>query len=266
MKKKFKFFVVSDVHGHYKELRNALYNAGFRQSNDDHKLIVVGDSFDRGEQSCELYKWLRKLVKKDKAIVLRGNHTSFIEGVLDKKERGFNFQYNGLNATIDSFMHQTNSFETYLLYHDLLWGQDSWDSFCSEVSDSIQEEFPTLRQDLRDLPHYFETENYIFTHGIIFTGQNYRNTSDEQWIHENHWAKPDDYATGYWNMTGKTIVVGHLDTETVKRALAHRENLELVQKEPYSTLYVKQFDTYFLDTCTILTKRINVLVIEDCML
>ena len=58
----------------------------------------------------------------------------------------------------------------------------------------------------------------------------------------------------------------HLDTETIKRAVSHRENLELVQDEPYSTLYIKQFNTYFLDGCTILTKKINVLIIEDNML
>lgn len=260
---KFKFFVVSDIHGHYTELRKALYKAGFRQSEDFHKLVVVGDSFDRGTESYEVYKWLNKLRKKGKAIVLRGNHTTFFEGILDKTERGFNFQHNGVDDTIDSFMHQTRAFEMYLLYHNLEYNQENFDKFISYVSDSILKEFPNIKEDVESLPDYFETEHYIFTHGIIFTGEDYRNLSKECWRHENHWARPEDFSSKFWNMSGKTLVVGHLDTETVKRAIAHRENLTLVQDEPYSTLYVKQFDTYFLDGCTILTKKINVLVIED---
>mgnify|MGYP004639247651 CR=1 FL=1 len=263
---KFKFFVVSDVHGHYTELRKALNNAGFRQNNPLHKLVVVGDSFDRGSESYELYKWFTKLIKKGKAIVLRGNHTQFFEMVLDKKERGFNFQHNGVDKTIDSFIHQTRAFEMFLLFNNLEYNQESFDKFLSYVSDSIQKEFPSIREELRALPDYFETEHYIFTHGIIFVGQDYRNTSKEFWRSENHWAKPEDYSIGFWNMTGKTLVVGHLDTETVKRAISNRTTLSLEQTKPYSTLYVKEFDTYFLDACTILTKKINVLVIEDNMI
>lgn len=262
---KFKFFAVSDVHGHYSELRRALYKEGFRLNDPTHKLIVVGDSFDRGSESYELYKWLSKLIKKDKAIVLRGNHTAFFEGVLNKTERGFNFQHNGVDKTIDSFMHQTNAFEMYLLFNNLTYDQTNFDKFLSIVSDTILEEFPDIKEVISGLPNYFETEHYIFTHGIIFPNQNWRATSDSQWRNENHWARPEDYGT-YWNMTGKTIVVGHLDTETVKRAIAHRDTLDLVQDDIYSTLYVKQFDTYFLDGCTILTKKINVLTFEDNML
>ena len=263
---KFKFFVVSDVHGHYSELRRALKRAGFRVTEPSHKLIVVGDSFDRGSESYELYKWLSKLIKSGKAVVLRGNHTYFFESVLNKTERGFNFQHNGLDKTIDSFMHQTNAFEMYLLSNNLDYNQDSFDKFISYVSDSIQKEFPNIKEEVEALPDYFETQNYIFTHGIIFTGQDYHNLSKEYWRKENHWARPEDYGTAFWNMTGKTLVVGHLDTETIKIALSHRSTLELVQDKPYHTLYVKQFNTYFLDGCTILTKRINVLIIEDFML
>lgn len=262
---KFKFFVVSDVHGHYSELRRALKRAGFKVTEPSHKLVVVGDSFDRGSESYELYKWLSKLIKKGKAIVLRGNHTYFFESVLNKTERGFNFQHNGLDKTIDSFMHQTRAFEMFLLFNNLEYNQESFDKFISHVSDSIQKEFPTIKEEIEALPDYFETQNYIFTHGIIFNNQDFRNTPTSYWRKENHWAKPEDYATGYWNMTGKTIVVGHLDTETIKRALKRREHLELVQDKPYHTLYVKQFDTFFLDGCTILTKRINVLIVEDFM-
>jgi len=43
-----KMFVVSDIHGHYTLLREALDRAGFDKDNEDHLLICCGDYFDRG--------------------------------------------------------------------------------------------------------------------------------------------------------------------------------------------------------------------------
>jgi len=264
MKPKNKYFAVADVHGHLTILKQELDKAGFKLEDETHKLIVVGDMFDRGPESYDLYLWLKDLCDKDKAIVLRGNHEEFIEKVLDKTEDGFNFRYNGVNTTMDDFYHQTRSFEMYLMINNLQWNQSSFNSYRDEVVDSINQELPELREWLESLPDYYETDNYIFTHGIIFPRQDYKNTTKFEWKKENHWAKPEDFAGGFENTTGKHLVVGHLDSECIKRALAKtRFSLEYVQKEAYGTLYIPIMDTFFIDTCTILTQKINVLVIED---
>ena len=43
-----KYFIVSDIHSFYVELKSALDKAGFNKRNKDHTLIVCGDIFDRG--------------------------------------------------------------------------------------------------------------------------------------------------------------------------------------------------------------------------
>ena len=45
-----KFFVISDVHGFYNEMREALDEAGFDPNNENHLLISCGDNWDRGPQ------------------------------------------------------------------------------------------------------------------------------------------------------------------------------------------------------------------------
>lgn len=38
-----KYFVISDPHSFYMEMKTALFKAGFRKSNKEHILIVCGD-------------------------------------------------------------------------------------------------------------------------------------------------------------------------------------------------------------------------------
>ena len=59
-----KYFVVSDIHSFYVELKRALDKAGFNKRNKDHTLIVCGDVFDRGSETVELYKFLTSIQKK----------------------------------------------------------------------------------------------------------------------------------------------------------------------------------------------------------
>ena len=43
MKSRKKIFVVSDVHGHYTLLKEALEKAGFQNENKNHLLVCCGD-------------------------------------------------------------------------------------------------------------------------------------------------------------------------------------------------------------------------------
>ena len=72
-----KYFVTSDVHSFFNEMQNALHKAGFEESNPDHKLVICGDIFDRGEQSKEMYKYLRDI--DNQLILVRGNHEDLLE-------------------------------------------------------------------------------------------------------------------------------------------------------------------------------------------
>jgi serine/threonine protein phosphatase 1 len=56
-----KYFVFSDIHGHYQLLINELKKAGFDINNDNHMLISIGDNFDRGKENIEVYQYLKEL-------------------------------------------------------------------------------------------------------------------------------------------------------------------------------------------------------------
>ena len=70
-----KYFIVSDIHSFFLELRSSLFRAGFRKKNKDHILIVLGDIFDRGPDSKEVYDYIRSIPKERR--ILGNNHTDY---------------------------------------------------------------------------------------------------------------------------------------------------------------------------------------------
>ena len=94
-----KYFVVSDIHSFYSELKKALDIAGFNKNNKNHTLIVLGDCFDRGPETVELYKFLTSIPKK-RCILIKGNHELLYEKLLEKK---LPESYDFSNHTVDTF-------------------------------------------------------------------------------------------------------------------------------------------------------------------
>ena len=94
-----KYFIVSDIHSFYTELKNALKNAGFDKKNKNHTLIVCGDIFDRGPETVEVYKFLSSIPKK-RCILINGNHEYLYFELLKKS---FPDDYDYSNHTVDTF-------------------------------------------------------------------------------------------------------------------------------------------------------------------
>ena len=82
-------YVMGDLHGCFPELKQQLYDIGFRESCD--RLFSVGDLVDRGLHSEYALEWLRK----SWFHVVRGNHESMAidasEGFIDIQ----NYIWNG---------------------------------------------------------------------------------------------------------------------------------------------------------------------------
>ena len=57
------WYVVSDIHSFATELKLALKSAGFDRNDPTKGLIVLGDIFDRGNETIEVYKYLSTLPK-----------------------------------------------------------------------------------------------------------------------------------------------------------------------------------------------------------
>ncbi len=80
-------YVISDVHGHLADLRDALVHAGLVDSDDrwtggDADLWVLGDLIDRGPDGIGVIRLVRSLQEQapDRVHVLMGNHESLMLG------------------------------------------------------------------------------------------------------------------------------------------------------------------------------------------
>ena len=258
-----KYFAISDTHAHHTETIKALNEAGFDPSNPDHFLIVVGDITDRGQEALAHILYLKDLVGKNKAVVLKGNHDNFILGFLKNIDQSFNWMHNGLNTTIDDLTHQTRSFEMYCIYTEKEMNTTTFGEWQRINASKIKKEYPWLKDWFQNLPNYFETKNYVFTHGIVGIGNKY-DWHNSDWS-DCHWAKPEDYIL-FNNPTGKHLVVGHLNASLMKylRRYQTTQGYDAYNYEPENNIYYDEnIDTYFIDSCTILSKRVNVLVFED---
>lgn len=261
-----KIFAISDLHGHYSLTIKSLKDAGWDENNENHLLIVCGDCFDRFEENLIIFEWLYRLTKENKAIVLRGNHDSMLINYLDGTSISpFNYTQNGTCETIDDFLGRTRSFESWCLIDKKCEPTiGAFATFIKESREEINNEYPNLLPWLKSLPWYYETDNYIFTHASI------DNTALD-W-HYPHCILYDkvDWEALTWddgsfinkkiNNTNKTIVIGHYSTEKLRKIYNINNNVE----NKHSIL--KYDNKIFLDACTILSKQVNVLVIEDNLL
>lgn len=252
-------FAISDIHGHYQETLDALKEAGWDETNPDHLLIVCGDIFDRGEYSLEIFQWLYPLTQDGKAVVICGNHEPMFIEWLKGPVTNFNFLNNGMSKTIDSFDERTSSFISWIMIDKGLDAKSITDELWYEWSqitrDSIKENFPELLPWLESLPNYYETQNYIFTHGMIDGMCDDWHYPQNGWI-DCAWAKPDDFLSPIMN-ADKKVVVGHIHCGLLRKLYQYK-----IDEDDNSIFERPDGKIIAIDTCTILTKMVNVLKIE----
>lgn len=258
-----KLFFVSDIHSHYDKTIEALNNVGYDENNPNHLLIVVGDIFDRYTQTIEVYKWLFRLTKENKAIVLSGNHHKFLIDFLEGSVNPWNYMWNGLNDTIADFLHRTIPFESWcILERNCEMTQEAYTKWARICRNDINKEYPELLPWLKSMPRYFESKSIIATHGAL-------DLKVPDW-HNPHCYRGSlldwdalDFDDGSFikckNTTGKTIVLGHFDTGSL------REMNGLGDSDDYSIL-ITDDNKVFIDGCVVLTKKVNVYVVEDELL
>lgn len=261
-----KYFIFSDVHGEYDALINALNEAGYDRNNPTHKLVSLGDNFDRGKQSGEIFMFLRNR----NAICVKGNHDLFLQEYLEKGMDGefvlFNILHNGLEETIKSFGSLSN--RPYINVQEL-----------EKIRRSINNQYSSLLKWIKDMPLYYETEHCIFTHaGINPKLSNWRETDE----HFMTWDI-EDSCTPCPN-TNKVVFIGHHHAYRVKQQAKEKglrisdiekDKPEIYFPEDGSSHRILSFgnkdehspyvggNKIAIDGCTNLTKKVNVVVIED---
>lgn len=253
------YFVFSDVHGEYDALIQSLQEAGYNPDNPAHRLISLGDNFDRGANSKKVWNYLRN----HNAICVKGNHDLMFQEYLEKGMDGefvlFNILHNGLGATIRSFS-----------------GMDM-DTF--KVS-SLEQARTYINREavlnwMRRLPLYYETEHFIFCHaGINPMLDDWRATDEHYML----WDIEDSHKP--CNNTIKYVVIGHHHAFRVRengmKAGYGDEDITKVRYHNGTTspkfTYTGNTDEHrpyicqnkiAIDGCTNYTGKVNVLVIQD---
>ena len=134
-----KYFIVSDIHSFYFELKKALDIAGFNKRNKDHTLIVCGDIFDHGPDTLEIYKFLTSIPKK-RCILIKGNHELLYEELLEKRfPEGHDFS----NHTVDTFCHIAG-YSSEILTPE--YWRKSDDAPCERIQQAWQEILAAVKQ------------------------------------------------------------------------------------------------------------------------
>jgi hypothetical protein len=248
-----KFFVMSDIHGFYDEMIEALNVAGFDKNNPEHWVITCGDHWDRGNQPFEVMDYLMCL---DRWIGIVGNHEQLFNECCT---RGCWYSHDVSNGTFDTICE--------------LGGAGEGRNFneCCIIAEQKAKPF------FNKMVNYFETKNYVFCHSWIpvdcnddlpyyyqrnrnfVKNENWRYAHQKEWD-QAMWLKPLSMALGGFGIE-KTIVSGHwhcsagwaLDDDTLD------EFGEDACFEPY---YYKD-ELIMIDGCTAYTKKVNVLVLED---
>ncbi len=246
-----KLFVVSDIHGHFKEMREALDNAGFDPNDENHWLISCGDHFDRGPHPAEVMRYLKSLPRK---VLVRGNHESL---VMECCQRGYPCSHDFSNGTFNTICELGGAAE----------GR-SFDECCIIAEQRV-------KSFIDGMVDYFETKNHIFVHSFVplkcnddlpmYYTRNRKFEIDPDWRYAHHsawetarWGNPYELAEQGF-LPDKTLVFGHYHTSWPRHKYEGKPEFgEVADFSPYYG------DGYIaIDACCAYSGKLNCIVIED---
>ena len=258
-----KYFVFADVHGYYSILMEELNKLGFDENNENHMLISLGDNFDRGPENYKMYEFLKNMKEKNKIILVKGNHEDLF---LEMLYRGMALRHDMSNGTYKTLLEFIKQY--FYENHEDMFYFKAKDVYYKLRDEGILDFF-------YDMKDYYETKNYVFTHGFIPIDEveyqykkDWRNSTKEEFA-SSRWKNGIQMSIDYdFKEEGKKIVIGHYHTSYghVKRKYP---NLTSFSARNYEFSEDANFGIYeddniiAIDACTHHSKKINVLVLED---
>lgn len=245
------YFIVSDVHGFYTELRKALKEKGFNERNKEHILILCGDAFDRGAEAVKLLNFLTKLNKQERLIYINGNHEWLMEDLFTELKWDSNISsHHWSNGTVGTLAQ--------------LCGVTDYDIIASFLSfDEIWAKLEKYNTLVGSAKNYYETKNYIFVHGWLPRIRDYsklHEITEEAWKEASWYNGMEEWNNG-WKPKDKTVVCGHFHTSWGNYNLHHIGFGEFTEDALFEPFIDKNI--ICLDACTAWTHKINVLVIDE---
>lgn len=252
-----KYFVSSDIHGFYNEWTDALKEKGFNIDDPEHKIVVCGDLFDRGTQAKRVQSFVMKLLRKNKIILIRGNHEDLAKEMIDN--------YAKYMFDIKNTAHWVNgTFQTML---DLTGMSFNDATTCLLEFKKRAYETDYIKRILPKMKNYYETEHYVFVHAWIPLkplryefDTNWRNANAKLW-EKARWLNPVTTYQKKLYLKNKTLVFGHWRCSAFwasKSPKRYAEDSDGVCFDPFITKEI-----IALDACTAQSKQVNVVVLED---
>ena len=193
-------FAVSDVHGHYTQLKEALDRAGYCPDNPNHLLVCCGDYFDRGSENLRVLKYFDYLERK---VLLRGNHEDMLLKLFRTGQLAPHHYTNGTLASVLEF-----------------FGRYSVDGLGRIDFSGRTRMLDRITDFILETGDYFETEHYIFTHGWLPTmpdvsglviDPHWRRATPERWGAARR-AKWTEMYPQCGRLPDHTLVCGHVPT------------------------------------------------------
>lgn len=261
-----KYYIVSDIHGYYTHLKNALAEVGFFEENKPCKLVVCGDLLDRGAEVIPLIEFMLQLAEQDKLIYVLGNHEELLVQCLQYIAAGGVYDV----ASGMSYHYRNKTWDTILQISGMNESEACNNSdelirrvMCSPFYDTL----------LPSCVDYYETSHYIFTHGYIpcfkegeipnvkySYNPEWRNADISEW-HDARWFNGMDIACNHRvTEPNKTIVCGHWHVSYGHSQIEHSGS-EWGENANFSPFRAEGI--LAIDACTTRSARVNCIVIED---
>lgn len=244
-------YVMSDIHGFYTPMRRALTDAGWFADTGPHRLVILGDLFDRGKEALKLQKFILQLLRDDACILVRGNHEDLYQELV-LEDKGFPYDHHLSNGTYDTALQLTG--------FDRLTALSQRERFTEAAKET-----PFYTEILPAMRDFCETERYVFVHGWIPTGPkwlnwppvaDWRNASGEAW-REARWTNGMEAAR---RMTEeKTVVCGHWHA-SYGHARLEGNGSEFGTDADFTPYYGRNIIA--VDACTALSGIVNCIVLE----
>lgn len=292
-----KWFCCSDIHGFYNIWMQSLTEADFDVKNENHGLIICGDIFDRGNQPLQVYDFLKSL-PKERRILIRGNHEYLLR---DLVIRGYALSHDIHNGTADTLCYIakiiTDTEYNKKRFQQLMASNKTVaevleDNDYSKIEKRQYKKFHNrkLKEILKwiasdEWVNYYETNKYIFVHSFIplqikqpikfsmSSTQEYnpdwRTATTSEW-EEAAWGCPWKLYLDYFEpeiKNGKTLVCGHWHASDFWNNLDLKDKVVAGKLDTYGDNPMYKSDNYpnliGLDACTVVSHRVNVLVLDE---
>ena len=258
-----KYFVLADVHGFYTQMIRALRDAGYFDEQGECRLILCGDMMDRGEEACEMQRFMCEQLDARRLIFVRGNHEDLFESMITDIAYGRPIsEIHDINGTLGTAAALAGL------------SKELASRYRTELATRVRET-PFWQQLLPAAVDFFETPHYVFVHGWL-PGYNQPTDppEDGRLSCRPDWREADapDWRMARWQngmdcaclwrygLADKTVVCGHWHASYGHARFERRgsERGDDADHTPFMAEGIIAIDGY-----TAHSGHVNCLVIED---